>query len=706
MTFLWGIALVAAAAWPGRALGAFDGAPFDTPLEALALGLVLPALWWWYPAFLKTAAARTLVALMLVAKLAAWALLPQGGWCGQFLMANPPQTGGWQLVRSWDARTIGDARMPTCSAIVSRGYARPTHFPAWFINIPYGRDFELKTGRFSNLDEENSRPPSGEYVVNVTGTMETSRAGTLSILTGTDVTVTGDVDAQPVSARRGETPAIRLEAGVHRIDLHLDLSGRNWRFVPLWNDADVFSASVTATRTVTRVERIALGVGGWAVTMLAAGLLGGWLLAAVAAYRPGAPVLAFTATVALCVAWAASGGVDSMLARLAVVPLAACMFAPVPSRLRDARGAWLLVGVPWLALIAALALRDVGRFTLYLFGDDALTYQRFAYRIFMQGFWLEGGQATFWNQPLYRWICGALHLLFGDSRAGEILWDGFALLVGAMFAFHIVNGLTGFRFGLVAAVCVLLTMALGPNWYMIGRGLGEISASLWVYLTALSLLASRRGSVAAAALAGLFASFAFYTRLNHLPLVLALVTLTLADSVPAGSAFDVRLLWARLPKRVVTAYLLCLAAGLSAFAARTWYYTGELSLFAGTTRVHNSTGLGLTLDSLWSATAWRSAIESVLMIVTVQDPPRLDWRSLLVVAGVVASLLGLLRAPVARRLPLGLALVCVAAVAGGLVARGAAYPGRFSIHLIPAAVAMAVLAGSSLAGLAEWRHAS
>lgn len=706
MTFLWGIALVAAAAWPGRALGALDGAPFDAPLEALALGLVLPALWWWYPAFLRTAAARTLVALLLVTKLAAWALLPQGGWCGQFLMANPPQTGGWQLVRSWDARTMGDQRMPTCSAIVSRGYARPTHFPAWFINIPYGRDFELKTGKFLNLAEENSRPPSGEYVVNVTGTMETSRAGTLSILTGTDVTLTGDVDARPVSARRGETPAIRLEAGVHPVDLHLDLSGRNWRFVPLWNGADVFSASVTATRTLTRVERIALGVGGWAVTMLVAGLLGGWLLAAVAAYRPGAPVLAFTATVALCVAWAASGGADSMLARLAVVPLAACMFAPVPSRLRDARGAWLLVGVPWLALIAALALRDVGRFTLYLFGDDALTYQRFAYRIFMQGFWLEGGQATFWNQPLYRWICGALHLLFGDSRAGEILWDGFALLAGAMFAFHIVNGLTGFRFGLGAAVCVLLTMALGPNWYMIGRGLGEISASLWVYLAALSLLESRRGSVAAAALAGLFASLAFYTRLNHLPLVLVLVALTLADSVPAGSAFDVRLLWARLPKRVVTAYLLCLAAGLSAFAARTWYYTGELSLFAGTTRVHNSTGLGLTLDSLWSATAWRSAIESVLMIVTVQDPPRLDWRSLLVVAGVIASLLGLLRAPVARRLPLGLALVCVAAVAGGLVARGVAYPGRFSIHLIPAAVAMAVLAGSSLAGLAEWRHAS
>jgi hypothetical protein len=32
----------------------------------------------------------------------------------------------------------------------------------------------------------------------------------------------------------------------------------------------------------------------------------------------------------------------------------------------------------------------------------------------------------------------------------------------------------------------------------------------------------------------------------------------------------------------------------------------------------------------------------------------------------------------------------VAAVAGGLVARGVGYPGRFSIHLIPVAVAVAV----------------
>src|SRR5439155_13975805 len=99
--------------------------------------------------------------------------------------------------------------------------------------------------------------------------------------------------------------------------------------------------------------------------------------------------------------------------------------------------------------------------------------------------------------------------------------------------------------------------------------------------------------------------------------------------------------WRHVPKRVVAAYAACLAAGVLLFAARTWYYTGQLNPFAGTTRVHNATGLGLTVDSLWSATAWRNALESVLMIVTVQDPPRFDVRALMVVAGFVASMLAL-----------------------------------------------------------------
>jgi len=61
-----------------------------------------------------------------------------------------------------------------------------------------------------------------------------------------------------------------------------------------------------------------------------------------------------------------------------------------------------------------------------------------------------------------------------------------------------------------------------------------------------------------------------------------------------------------------------------------------------------------------------------------------------VVAGFGASVLAVLCVPLVRRLSLGVIVTSIAAVAGGLVARGVAYPGRFSIHLIPVAVAIAM----------------
>jgi hypothetical protein len=684
---LWGIALVAAVAWPGRFVGPLDGAPFDSAVELVVLAVALPALWWFHPAFLKTATARAIVALLLVSKIAIWVALPQGGWCGDFLVKNPPETPGWGLTRSWDARTIWEQTPASCSAIVARPYLRPTQFPAWAINLPYGRDRWLRTGDFLNLAQENPRPPAGEYRMNVYGALDVAQAGTLTILTDRDVVLGGTIDRQPVVAAGGATATLPLAAGPHEVDLRLDLTGRNWRFAPQWNGADVFSAAVTTVRPVSGAASYVYRAGRWIAPALILVLVLGWLWSAIAAIPLGAAALTSLAALAALMAWAGwAAESGSTIARLAVAALAFCVLIPVPLVLRNARGAWLLIATPWLALIAAMALRQVGRFTLYLYGDDALMYQRFAYRIYMERFWLEGGQRTFWNQPLYRWINGALHVLFGDSRAGEIVWDGFGLLVGAMFAFLITSRLGGFRIGLAAAVAVLLTLSLGPNWYVIGRGLTEISALMWIYLAACCLTTLNDSSMARAVLAGVFGMLGFYTRLNHLPLVLGLGALTLADGVDAGSAFNPRQWRVRAPLGVVGAYYATLAVGLCTFAARTWYYTGRFSLFAGTSLGFNAIGLGSSLESWWSADAWRRAVSSVLMLVTVQDPPRFDWRSSLVVAGAGLSVLGLLRLPLARRLPLGLALVCVAAVAGGLVVRGSAYPGRFSIHLIPVAV--------------------
>jgi len=206
------------------------------------------------------------------------------------------------------------------------------------------------------------------------------------------------------------------------------------------------------------------------------------------------------------------------------------------------------------------------------------------------------------------------------------------------------------------------------------------------------LLRARDRGWPVAMLAGLSAVLAFFTRLNHLPLVLALVALTLPLSLPAGSLTRPSKVWSLLPKRAAAAYLICIGVAVTAFAARTWYYTGVWSVFAGTTREHNATGLALTWGSLVSGDTWRRAAESVLMIVTVQDPPRFDIRAVLVVAGVIAAVGGVLNVRFLRRLPLSLVLCCLGAIVGGLVARGVAYPGRFSIQLIPIAVALSVCA--------------
>lgn len=689
----WAAVLIAAVSWPGRVIGPLDGAPFDTWAEALLLAVALPALWWFHPAFLRTAPARAIVLLLLAWKLAAALLLPQAGWCGDFLMSNLPESGGWRLTRSWDARTLWQSAPPTCSAIIARGYARPTQFPAWTINIPYGYDRWLtrRGADFLNLPLENPRPPRADYRLLVHGTLTVSNAGTLSVVTARGVVLEGDVDGQPLAASGGSTAALELASGAHTVNLRVALAGRDWKFVPLWNDADVFSAAITTTEPAAGLTIAALRLGRWIAPALLIGLLLLWTSSAMMAFAPGLGVLAAVAALAAIMAVAGSAGDNSTLARLSVASLVAAIAVRVPERLRNARGSWLLIGVPWLAMIAAKALPLVGRFTLYLPGDDAQTYQRFASRIFMEGFWLEGGQPTFWNQPLYRWILGVLHVLFGDSSAGEMVWDGFGVLAGAMFAFAALNRTGGFRFGVSAAVAVLLTFVLGPNWYLLGRGLSEISALLWMSLAGCCLIASSETSARDGLLAGAFGALAFYTRMNLLPFVLAFGALAIAWTVAAESAFDPRRWWRGVRPRVAVAYYAALAVGLCAFAARTWYFTGAFSLFAGTSLDINSLGLASSLGAWASWDVWRRTAESVLMVVTVQDPPRFDWRSLLVVTGVGVSLLALLRAPVARRLPLGIVVACLSALAGGFVVRGSAYPGRFSIHLIPIAVTVSML---------------
>ncbi len=156
----------------------------------------------------------------------------------------------------------------------------------------------------------------------------------------------------------------------------------------------------------------------------------------------------------------------------------------------------MLIGIPWLVFVTAVHASHIGRFSFYAGGDDMWMFQRFAYRIYLQGYWLQGGELTFWFQPFYRWIAGALHMIFGDSSMGEFWWDAICLMVSALFAHQVVSAAYGFRWGLAAAVLCLTIVMQGPPWMFIGIGLSDIASAGFIYLAALVIVSARlRGEI-------------------------------------------------------------------------------------------------------------------------------------------------------------------------------------------------------------------
>jgi len=429
----------------------------------------------------------------------------------------------------------------------------------------------------------------------------------------------------------------------------------------------------------------------WVTAALALAFLIGWLGSFLLRIRNG-DVLAWAVAASCCMGLLAATG-DGTYARWAVPALFGAAWLRVPARLRNIHGAFALVGIPWLTLVTVTFAPQIGRLTLYSVGDDFWTFQRYAYRIALEGYWLEGGSPTFWFQPLYRWIAAVLHLIFGDSSIGERYWDGTGVLLMAMFGFHVTRTFAGFRSGIVAAVMILSVFTLGTTWVELGRGLSEISSAGLMSLAALVALRSRHRAWGSAIAAGVLGTLAFLARLNNLPMAFALVIWALPVRQPVRTTLRLRLLAARTSWPTVAGVTLTLCLGLLLFAWRTWYYTGVFSVFYGTQRSY----LAMWQPGTPLTTVLERMGDSILMVLTMNDPPRWDPYALPLLLGAAITMLAVIGTPRLRNLPLGLAITCLAGLSGALVARGTAYPGRFSIHMIAATCAVVVCAAESAA---------
>jgi hypothetical protein len=635
---LWTVLAAIAVLWPSRFIGPLDGAPLNGRFEAVALGLVLPAMWWLSRDRFRSRVSRTAIVALLLWKAVTGTVAQQQGLC--MVATAPGPLAGTAMtmrideprgyLRSWDVRADLWSDQPRCTAIVTGPLQSAAEFPAWFVNITDQilgrRDF---TFRF-----------------------------------------TGFVTAAGISEPFEET---------------LHVSGESMTFAPVRDGVSLFDRGTITVDRPGVIDRV-LAAWAWIVSpLLCLFLLGHLLVDVVKRLRPNAAVMLWSGASTLAAILLASAAAPWQ--RMAGAITLGAALIPVRTQLRSVRGAFLLVGVPWLAFFAARSFDQIGRFSIYS-EDDWLAYQAAGYRIFVNGFWLEGGSPTFDYQPLYRWTTGALHLVFGDSSVGEVYWDATCLLIGALLAFQIVRMRAGFRAGILAAAAALVTFTVGTPWYFLGRGLSEIAAAGWAFLAMWFLLRARLNAQRWVVAATLMTILMFLTRLNHMLWVAFLPAMLLPLSVTMQWR-DLRSAWHRLRESSPVVYAAGFVAAVLLFMTRTWYYTGHFSLFQGTSLRHNDTGLRPW--TLFDPIVWQKVAHSLQSFAWMNEPARPDVRAIVMIAGLAIGVAAIAQVPIARRLPAALVLTAAGSTIGAFFAHAHGYPGRFSIHAVPLASALMMI---------------
>ena len=509
--------------------------------------------------------------------------------------------------------------------------------------------------------------------------------------TGPETSAVLTIDDQVVERLAPGRHETRLRRGIHEIRVEAILSSKNLPSVPKWKGREMGSMrfATTTLQPPSWWDLAARPVVNWLQAVLVSILVAAWLWTFIARL-PDRPLLAWSVAAGAAMSLAAVY-LPAQAPGYAAAALAVALTIAIRDRMTHLRGAFILIGLPWLAYVAASNLHQIGRWTLYGEGNDNFHFQRYAYRVFMQHYWLEGGQPTFWNQPFFRWIAGALHMIFGDSSVGQAYWDGAGVAIMALFAYTVVSIRSGFRWGIGAAVLVFTLFLLSPAQEFVGFGLSEISSASFIYLAA--FFAMRNRGVRDAAIAGVLAALAFYTRLNNLPMALAVAAFAVPVMLPAFAVWRPRHWWPLVRWRVVIGISAALAVAALLFAWRTWYYTGVFSVFHGTQREF----LAVWKPGMPAAEAAEPMLSSVMMILTATDPPAFTWFGLPLLFAAAIAIAALAGAPVVRDAPAPVTALFLAGCVGALVTRGWGHEGRFSLHLFSAASALCVWAAAAAA---------
>ena len=702
---LAGLALVLAL--PAGLVFWFDGLPLSGPAETLALVIGLPLLLLLHPWFLARPWVVKLVAVLLLIKLALVWVTPMEGLGVRVYADDAARAAG-----AWE-RTYQSLWRPGVSALLQGAWPTREHFPIEWINRIDDFAQRMKPDR----PRHQVRP-----WLEVEGWLRMPlQAGLALAVPGMSE---GRVTATDAQGRDWEVPLLTDRAAGTKLDVDQCPQGRlhvkgwlrmqpitapQWGLHPLMvrsgHRCDPLPPAIMwAQPAGGRIssERIALArLLALACTLGLLALAGAWWLAALGRWWGRGVLtwdLALVALLGLVLPWlwrqtptwefmAPVRGLGISLGLLVLLALRPSQAQAWGSRLSlvvlFALGPGLLLefGLKWWP--------DLGRMDFFPTGSDMLSYQNFGREIFVGGDFWQQRIKVLHCQPLYRYLAGGLHALFGQALFAQRMLDIWSVLAGAGLAAWLAGRLGARPWLALLAAWLIVVRVLGDMFLnLLGVGLQEYAAMLFMMLAAWAA-AQTQGRLMVAAGAGLLAALAFWLRMDHLG-VLAGLGLFMLGSDPGSTLSQawrglfqgLRRLWRPL---LIYEGLLALAVGL--VLSRNFVLGGKITL---------STPANFGYLAMKT---WRDSLSSVGMVLDAGEKGagltgQMQWLGFLL--GVAALLW---RPAFLRRYPLALGLGLCALLAPYLFFRATIYFPRWSIHLLPLAMLSLVLAWE---GLVSW----
>lgn len=324
----------------------------------------------------------------------------------------------------------------------------------------------------------------------------------------------------------------------------------------------------------------------------------------------------------------------------------------------------------------------IGKWKIYIPGNDWITYQYQARRIFVEGFWLTPGTGYDIGQPFYRYMVGFYHWLFGQSTFAQNMADVWCVL-GATFILG--SLMAKFRLSpfiiFISCSSYLAINYIGAFRYHIGRELVENHAMIFMMLAAWFLILARSGGTKAIILATIFGILAFWTRLDHLGAIAGLAFLTLEPI--SGSTGGWKKYWERCKlgwKRLAIYWGGGLISILLLSFRNSWiggdFFITQIDMH----RSFDSTPLNSPLTSPFPGSLYN-------VISGNAWPTFPNIAGFIVAAGVFMAILAMFWRPKTfRNFPLSIGIIFMGLLLPYAFIWSWGYPPRFSIHLLPLAI--------------------